>query len=770
MATRLNTVQFACGNTVFGLGTVGKCWVFISGTWLDETADINSATTADVPMGGAVDDTIYFGFTDVIAGISFDTSTAPTGSVIWEYSKGGGVWAAYGSTALPTDNVTIGNEPPAAWAPDRVNGETDGPWYYLRCRRTAAGTGGTLSSASAMAAQRPANARSITIPDMAATPNVRHAVLRLIFGSSALESLERLMIRGRWDSTAYSNLIAYWNTTNNFTHGESWSHQCDIDITNITNTAWASGNTHTLDVMVGYCVRGAPLSDNYQWCSAELIITYDQDDTAATQIKTIVLPIDSLTGNLGTTQTTIGGAGAWPNLSALIPESSPSISDAYLQYIFNVNEADITDWSFCGQIDTETETLLATYDAANTSDFYAIVQWRRTDVSTTSSHDVKARVTSIWGALCSCIGVLLKVTYTHAAPSAGDTVLRQLVIPHEITTTFGGGPTVDNQTKHEISFWLEDTSLALVRAGSLVYTHQAAAAGALSYACGSQTARSYTFSADQTVGPTPLVHRFDSGALAGLGITLTRGKNTLTITNRYATTPANAGGMSAETYILYSCRHNASKRTSCALLPLAAAGASSNWANTLRRTFTFRWPIPEPNWFISACGAIIVANGGDAYATAVLRIQKAVQEGWLSMGGLLTGIDAFLGIRIACTQLCPLVKHYPGQPSDQYRCDPVATTTSATLDTPNDRLAGALAWVTWHDYLVSTDLTISGSSGGTVDVEVRDKLDGTKLVTGSRVGDGTLTVSWYDNTRDVIATATESTTKSGQTLAFKFGD
>lgn len=183
MATRVKTLHFSLGNPAYAIHTIEKCWTEVGGVWVNETTDINSSSTADVPMGAAVNDAIYFGMSDIFAGLSFETSTAPAGSVIWEYWNGSS-WAAYGSTQLPTDSAAVGNAPPDDWATTQVNGEVDGPWFYLRCRKTGAGTAGTLSYACIGNVLRVADTRSIEVTDMLATRNIRMATLRFTFGSS----------------------------------------------------------------------------------------------------------------------------------------------------------------------------------------------------------------------------------------------------------------------------------------------------------------------------------------------------------------------------------------------------------------------------------------------------------------------------------------------------------------------------------------------------------------------------------------------------------
>jgi hypothetical protein len=760
MTTIVNTVQFAGGNTVYSTMGVGKCWTQIAGVWLDETTDINSSATADVPMGGAVNDEIYFGFTRKPVCMSFDTSTAPTGTVLWErYGSGG--WTSTGVTTLPTDNATI-SFPSDDFVTTQVNSESDGPWYYVRMRRTGVGTGGTLSSLSAGVQWEFASAKSITIPDMTSPRNIRFASLRIIFGSSEIVSLERLYIRGAWDGGTSSALVADWTTTNQTTHGESWSHILDIDITSITSTAWASGNSHTFSAWFSFCGRGTQGSDNTIFGSSEIIITYDQDDTSSTHIKTIKLPVDSLTGAIGTSQTLIGQSGDWPNLSSFLPESSISGSDTYLQYLFNTDEAGTTDWSFYGQIDTETETLLATFDASQQSDLYTIIQWIRNDVSYSSAHDIKARVTSATGATLAHAGALLTVTYTFTKPTENSTVLQQLIFPHGVTDAYGAGTTESDQTVKEVQFNILDANPSLVRAGSLVISHQSADPGNLLLAFGSQSARTYTVPPASTAGPIPVIQRWDSGGIAGSGISFVRGRNTLTIKTRYDTTPANGGGMSAVSYILYSCSYSSSNKTTCALLNIKSATSSSDWATGLRTTKTINWNIPDASSYAICCvGYEQFDNGSDAYSVGVLRFKRGASLGWVATNPGLTGIDTGLGVRYSCMRLCPLIKCYTNQPTSQYEFDPIGNSTDVTCDTPLDRTVSAVAWLSWHNYTYTVSGNITNSSGGTVTIKMYNSTTDVLIMQTTRVGNGSYSFTWFDNVTPVYVIAQESNTSKG---------
>jgi hypothetical protein len=67
-----------------------------------------------------------------------------------------------------------------------------------------------------------------------------------------------------------------------------------------------------------------------------------------------------------------------------------------------------------------------------------------------------------------------------------------------------------------------------------------------------------------------------------------------------------------------------------------------------------------------------------------------------------------------------------------------------------------MAWLTYHSITFTVSGTISESAGGTVDIACYRKSDGLKLGTTSRTGNGSYTITIYDNTETVFAEARES--------------
>lgn len=116
-------------------------------TYVDMTAAFNNNTDNDVilfPATEAVDDYFAVGSVAPFDKLTLDFANGTQGAggtVAWEYSQGGGSWAALtnvsdgtsGFTAAPADSVAVTWDVPSDWAPDTISGVSA---YYVRARVT----------------------------------------------------------------------------------------------------------------------------------------------------------------------------------------------------------------------------------------------------------------------------------------------------------------------------------------------------------------------------------------------------------------------------------------------------------------------------------------------------------------------------------------------------------------------------------------------------------------------------------------------------------
>ncbi|HVZ66924.1 MAG TPA: peptidoglycan DD-metalloendopeptidase family protein [Patescibacteria group bacterium] len=129
-ATNVNTYQ-----DIFD-----KVWKFtsIGSVYADETTAAGNTTTADVSIGGALNDIMYWGKTTPFDTLGYVLSTnGTTGVVRWEYWNGT-AWVpipTFISTSAQNYTATgyINFVPMSDWATTQINGEST-PYYYIRSR------------------------------------------------------------------------------------------------------------------------------------------------------------------------------------------------------------------------------------------------------------------------------------------------------------------------------------------------------------------------------------------------------------------------------------------------------------------------------------------------------------------------------------------------------------------------------------------------------------------------------------------------------------
>ena len=69
---------------------------------------------------------------------------------------------------------------------------------------------------------------------------------------------------------------------------------------------------------------------------------------------------------------------------------------------------------------------------------------------------------------------------------------------------------------------------------------------------------------------------------------------------------------------------------------------------------------------------------------------------------------------------------------------------------------------TYHSVIRTVSGSITGSSGGPVDIYLHRASTGEIVLATSQIGNGSFSFDWYDDTEDLFVSAYESTTKKGR--------
>lgn len=748
---------------------IGKCWITTTGgtVWTDETTDMNSATASDVPSGPDVNDATYFGSLNPFGGITAAAGTSSAGgSAVWEYWNGS-TWttltqSGYVSTAISaTSNYSW--VPPTDWATTQVNSEVDGPWYYVRLRvTTTRTTAGTWSQASIAPIHTVGNAFTVTIPETV-NRTIMSCIVRVFFEKTGANGtiLNYMRVAGAWDGGGLTALKTQWATDNTWT---LWSEKSqfidDIDITSSAQTAWASGTAHTYTMTVcgmGRATGVGSSTNSYHKAWAEMYITYESDDASTTKANTITIAIPSIVGTLATTQTTLGNLPAISGAGGILEESGVTIRDLYITYHANWDEAGTTDWQFFGQINSETEVQLADNDAAQQSDWYMPIPWRKMDLNFSTSNQIKARVTSNSGATASHVGALVTITYTYDYTNSTRRTHTE-EIPYTIWNGSGAGTPSTDRAVTKIDWWVPGTNPTFKNFGAWSIWSQTSDPGNVRVTVGNNTERVYTAPHADTAGSITSISEATSAHFS-----FGRGYNTIDIAAYVDTTPTNTGSMTGVAYVTWSYDRVSGMdhyKGYSVLIGQSDYSSVSSLSNTTEQMYIPN--ISASNYFITNCGCDVNCTNSSSSSTVYVSAVLPSSQGRIEVPSKLLTTDANTGSRSFINEISSsYIKKYYNQPTlSGFRLDPTIPFKLVVNNSVASRISGTLKY-NWHTFSYTVSGTISGSSGGTVTLRLQDFTTGELLQQTTRSGNGPYSFTHYDNTRDVIVVATESDTLKG---------
>lgn len=187
--------------------------------------------------------------------------------------------------------------------------------------------------------------------------------------------------------------------------GENSSYLWTQDVTSYFVTNY-TGTSMTADARL--TVTGAATQNAY----AKLIITYEYDDAATTQLKTVKIPIDGNIGALTAAFTTVGAANQIPLLDEFLPEGGKTIRNYFFQMDVHTGTTAAAASALTMRYDGATSVADTSWGYSLASD----TTIRRIDnllgLSTSAAHSVEALVTSTTASPFNCISGVIVVTYS----------------------------------------------------------------------------------------------------------------------------------------------------------------------------------------------------------------------------------------------------------------------------------------------------------------------------------------------------------------------
>ena len=754
----LNTVRYglSLNTTILDDSTFDQCWIEDNSggpSYVDETTDANSTTTADVPLAGYGDsnDCIYVGDSATFAGLFITLSTAATvGTRVLEYWDGDS-WELCETQTVTTGGISlIGTThtffwyPSANWATRAVNSVTK---YYVRLRVTGVYTVvGTISWISVSRAHTEWT-KTVYIPENS----------NRTFKSAFIRALAH---------TTFSD-YPYWclfvkvgsgtRTGSGLDRGNSSAGVLTVDhfvdLASDFNTKFGAGTSQDIKVMLVAGKRVPSSGSRYscgQNASGEIVLTYEAD-AQQTRIKTVCIPIESQTGDTTTSLTEIG-TNQWPDLSTFCPEASKTFREMTLQ--FKHSHAFVASGYLSYAIDSESATDLSSFTASY-SDSMLELFWVRNDVSTSAAHAIKVKHTTA-SAFGRQVGGFLWVTYEYDHTNS-TTILNSIRIAGESEPTFSGD-TEAEALEVRVKFMVNEPATVTLVQSAVHVLAGVPSAGSVPLLCGSQSARTYG-SGDTRKS---IMHRVDSGGAQGAGLTFARGLNTLTCRAYQSSASYNLSFYSFVAIINYTSAkasggeqtHNKTHR-----FPIQSVVTTGRDAPL---QYSIALPLPA-SYYLSSVSALCFS--AYVFYQTQLMILRAAGEGNAKSGPAIMfpsiqGSSFYFNAGYCVANR--LTKAFPTDP----RWGAIDSSASHTWELLYSSATKqfSCAEFTFHSITETVTGTVSGytgdGSGLTVDIF---RVDGDEYIgSATTAAGGTYTFTWYSDNDDLYATCRQSDALCGR--------
>ena len=524
---------------------------------------------------------------------------------------------------------------------------------------------------------------------------------------------------------------------------------------------WTTGTSKTFAASV--LINGNATAAAFTNVNVTIYITYEYDDTATTQIKTVRIPLNAPVGALGTAKP--GTAlDTIPNLSTELPEASKVYRSSYITLQGMRSSNVTTDATITMQLDNTTAITSGDFEGRGATNYFMRYVWDCSAVLNTAS----TMGFFAWGSVANMwfhMQAWLTITYEFDATSSND-VYVSLMLPMEISSPMGGTTSSDYQRGNREFFIEEPGTVTTKNIAFYSFWDQAAALAGLNQRIGTGSFVTYTPNDASAViaGSNAAMIRNDTA------FTLTRGRNSLNW-DVYRTDTVDLGFNTSGFWIANytagkpSTGYGAANHTVFWNLNAFFDGAS----NVIRTIPAIAPVLPETDRFYTAIGTryfYFTDSTGNA-AGVTVQVERLAAEGGIQWESAYTDIgatDPETGLHSTFSQIRSLFRRW----EDDVYADPsrMNLQTARRWRTVLANRANSFDYLdlifTYHSITFTVSGDITGSSGGTVTISLHRASNGEKILETSRVGDGAYSLTWYDNTENVYTEAYESSTKIGR--------
>ena len=602
-------------------------------------------------------------------------------------------------------------------------------------------------------------AGTIYIPENSGTITFRSVVIQVTAADDATAggSISNWLMGIKLGAVAFNDVTVTDTVTNS---GEAQAYHFSRDVTSYFTTNW-TGTSMTWQVAVQYASRA---TQNH---CAKILISYEYDDTQTVHIKTIRVPIESTRSVLTTTMQTVGGATAIPDFGgSYLPEASVTVRQVWVELWGNEVQSSTGDFIAQYRINGGTSISFWDTEAALASGRWAYGIGDITAEDLSSARSLECAVTTTTNRFDQC-GGLVCVTYEFN-PASSTTILNSLILGAVDTSGYIGGTTLANQDVWERSIFIEEPGTITLRASGVALFCNDSAGFTMTVGAGAQNKVAYVFTASTIqAGQYSCVHRIDSGSQDTSGVnfvTLARGRNTYRLEFR---SDATSAGWNLSGFLVLN--YTSSKMTD-------GVGAHSHSVyhhigNTAADTTTRTHApaaginIPEANYWLNSV-VMYVAGMSDNATGLSFCIQAERQSGEAEGDGWET---IYVGTARADNENQNFTiwgatrkawQRWTNDP-DTDRMD-VETQRDFRFDSSSPSWTGMGMWVTYHTRTFAIAGDVTGSAGGTVNIDAFRVSNDEKIMSTSRSGNGAYSMTWYDDVEEVYTVAIEDGTHLGR--------
>jgi hypothetical protein len=501
----------------------------------------------------------------------------------------------------------------------------------------------------------------------------------------------------------------------------------------------------------------------YTNVNVTIFITYEYDDTSATQIKTVRIPLNCGVAAFGTTKPGTAND-TIPNLSTELPEASKVYRSTYitLQGMRGINAT--TDSTITMQLDNTTAITSGTFEGVSNTNYFMRYVWDVSAVLNTAS----TMGFFAWSSLANAwfhMQAWLTVTYEFDATSSNDTFV-SLMLPMEVDSPMGDSSTTWNRSTRDV--WIQEPSTITTKQLAFYsFWEQTDAIAGLNQRIGTGAFSAITsdVSAGAVAGSNCAMVKNNSA------FTLAAGRNSINW-DIYRTDTADLGfGVSGFWIVNYTAGKPTEGYGAANHTIFFNLGAFFDGAASTQDILTAIAPsIPETNYFLTSIGTEFkyISNTTTSPSGISVQTEKTTGEGgfsWESVYVDTNSTDPETGLHSVYATARSIFKRWTG---DDYssRLDLEASrrwkTSLAAATTAGAAFHYLNLIFTYHTITKTVSGNITGSSGGLVTISVHREATGEKILETSRTGDGSYSVTWYDGTETLHTTAYESSTKVGR--------